>query len=102
MVTAEMIAARATKYLRQPVSPEVVKAVNRAAARLRVEERAKRATAGPEYIKCVCGCGQVFPRRHVREKIHPACRERVYRNKKLLALCKGRTPVVVPASRPDA
>ncbi len=101
MVTAEMIAARATRYLRQPVSPDVVKAVNRAAARLRVEEKIKRATAGPEYIKCVCGCGQTFQRRFVREKLHPACRQRVYRNPKLLALCKERTPVVVPAPRPD-
>lgn len=100
MVTAEMIAERASKVMRQPITADMVKTIQLVAVRLRAKERDRRNAEGPEWIRCVCGCGQVFPRRYAREKIHPACRQRAYRNPTLLAICKGRTPVVVPAPPP--
>lgn len=93
MITAAQIAEKASRILGQTISPRMVREIDNARKQLRAQQR-QQIEKGV-YIRCVCGCGKTWLRRHFREKIHPDCRQRVYRDHGLLALCKGRVPEVV-------
>jgi regulator of PEP synthase PpsR (kinase-PPPase family) len=93
VITVEKVADKASRILGMTITPEMVREIDNARRQLKALESARYHQG--ETIRCVCGCGQTFQRTHPRAKIHPFCRDRVYTDRGLMALCKLREPEVV-------
>lgn len=101
MITPQQIADKASRILGVPITAQMVREIENAKCQLKAMDKSrttterKAASGIGQTLRCVCGCGKTFTRTHPRAKIHPACRQRVYADKGLLALCKLRNPEVV-------